>query len=173
MAAPVHAGERKGCVVRSTTYDPAGTVSEGIVAYERAVPDGGSLDSVGRYRRLAAEVRSAMRPGDTCALAFAAGLDRPDGARRPAPAFIAVLDDRLVVAWRTGRLRSGSEVVSVPSGSITAVRVRAARAGDPKHVRLTIAADPEIVLTALPGTQAALRDVLDATAAPTPQRVAR
>lgn len=152
--------------MRSTTYDPAGTVSDGIAAYERAVAGGRSADSPGRYRHLATEIRSAMHPGDTCVLAFAADLDRPGGDRGSAPAFVAVLDDRVLIAWRRGRVRRRGGAVVVPRSSINEVRARAG-AVDPHHVLLTIAGDADVVIAARAGTQAVLDEALSRATAPT------
>ncbi|HEY8302682.1 MAG TPA: hypothetical protein VIG48_12350 [Jatrophihabitans sp.] len=152
--------------MRSTTYDPAGTVLDGIAAYEQAAGGSRAADTRARYRRLADDVRSAMHPGDTCELAFAAELDRPDGERGTAPAFVAVLDDRVLVAWRRGRLRHRSGTVVVSRASILAVRVRAG-AVEPKEILLTIAGDKDVVLVAGAGTHSVLHDVLSRTATPT------
>ena len=126
--------------MRSTTYDPAGTVADGIAAFERAVAGGHGADSSGRYRRLSAEIRSAMRPGDTCALAFAADLDGRGGSRGCVPAFVAVLDDRVVVAWRRGRLRPRSDTVVLPRRAITGVRVPTGRSD---HSRFLVTVDTD------------------------------
>ena len=158
--------------MRSTTYDPAGTVADGIAAFERAVAGGHGADSSGRYRRLSAEIRSAMRPGDTCALAFAADLDGRGGSRGSVPAFVAVLDDRVVVAWRRGRLRPRSDTVVLPRRAITGVRVPTGRP-DHSHFLVTVDTDgigegeADIVLAAPAGTRSVLDDVLRSTPAPT------
>ena len=51
--AEAYAGERKGCVVRSTTYDPADAISEGLLAFETAAsPPHRMATAVDAYRKI-------------------------------------------------------------------------------------------------------------------------
>ena len=88
--------------MRSTTYDPADAISEGLLAFETAAsPPHRMATAVDAYRKMAVHFRSLMRPGDTCLLAFAGEVERDGSLRR---CFVAILQDRLVLAWRVGML---------------------------------------------------------------------
>jgi hypothetical protein len=106
--------------VRSTTYDPADAISEGLLAFETAAdPPHRMATAVVAYRKMAVHFRSLMKPGDMCLLAFAGEVER-EGS--PRPCFVALLQDRVVLAWRVGMIgpRYRSDCVSYAAiGAIT------------------------------------------------------
>lgn len=111
--------------MRSTTYDPADAISEGIRAFGSAVPLPGLVAATEtRYRKLAAQVRGLMKPGDTCTLAFAAEVEHGGS---PRPGFAAILEDRTVLAWRLGPFRPRFLAETVHHAAVTSVSVEPTR----------------------------------------------
>jgi hypothetical protein len=121
--------------VRSTTYDPADAISEGLLAFETAAsPPHRMATAVDAYRKMAVHFRSLMRPGDTCLLAFAGEVESERSLR---PCFVAILQDRVVLAWRVGMLGPRYRSDSVLYAAIGAITVDDSPARPTGHIVIT------------------------------------
>ncbi len=91
--------------------------------------------AVDAYRKMAVHFRSLMRPGDTCLLAFAGEVEREGSLR---PCFVAILSDRLVLAWRVGMLGPRYRADTLAYGAISSVAVDDSPSRPTGHVVITI-----------------------------------
>jgi hypothetical protein len=106
--------------MKSTSYDPADTIADGLAAFAVATNDRSEVeDGMLAYQMVAREIREVMRPGDTCRLALPSAIITAD---RRVFCFVAVLQDRVVIVWKRGMLRKTAGVIVIPISSITDVR---------------------------------------------------
>lgn len=122
-------------------------IIEGLVSYATALGDrdaarfGGML-----YKRVSGEIDSHVRDNDVCKLAFPSFLVRPD---LRVECFVAVLQDRLVIAWKAGAFRKAAASV-IPFAGISGIRRERGKAsGTRGAVLLVISGAPGVTL-ALP-----------------------
>lgn len=103
------------------------------------------------YKRVARELDPLVRPDDVCKLAFPSMLIRPD---LRVECFVAVLGDRLVIAWKAGMFRKSAPPLVIPFANITGIRRQAGTsAGTRGAVLLAISGAPGATI-ALPKGQA-------------------
>jgi hypothetical protein len=103
------------------------------------------------YKRVARELDPLVRSDDVCKLAFPSFLIRPDLRTE---CFVAVLGDRLVIAWKAGMFRKSAGPLVIPFASITGLRRQAGTSpGTGGATLLVISGSPGATL-ALPKGQA-------------------
>lgn len=171
--------ETEGYAVRSTTYDPAGTIFEGIDAFGAAGRGSDTrADDIrsarARHRQVAPQLRAVITPDDTCVLAFAATATRivraPDDVRHNTRAcFAAVLHDRLVVAPRRRWLPPRPAALIVfycTPATVTVEQPDATHRAD--RVTVSSGGESRLRITVSPGTADLVRDALIHAAAAGP-----
>lgn len=103
------------------------------------------------YKRVARELDPLVRSEDVCKLAFPSFLIRPD---LRVECFVAVLGDRLVIAWKAGMFRKSAAPLVIPFAGITGIRRQAGTSpGTRGAILLVISGGPGATL-ALPKGQA-------------------
>ncbi len=153
--------------MRSTTYDPADAISEGLLAFETAAnPPHRMATAVEAYRKMAVHFRSLMRPGDTCLLAFAGEVESEGSLR---PCFVAILQDRVVLAWRVGMLGPRYRSDCVLYAGIGAITVDDSPARPTGHIVITARGRVQVRVTPPAGSVELVEHTLRAAAFGEPQ----
>jgi len=87
-------------------------VEQGLYAYVQATGDvSGMPTMVHQYDEVSSYFDSALTPRDTCLFAFAGMIIRPDIRTS---CFVAVLQDRVAIAWRQGALKKTIVGLQIP-----------------------------------------------------------
>ena len=103
------------------------TIIDGLINYveisgnQRDVHEGTAV-----YRSVADAFRPQISVGDTCSLAFHSMIIRPDIRTE---CFVAVLDSKVVVAWRKGLIKKYLQTEMIPKDRITSVVVEKSSSG--------------------------------------------
>jgi hypothetical protein len=139
--------------VNVSNYDPSDTIADGLAVYAVITNDHSAVDDGALiYRTLSRRLREVMRPGDSCSAALPAMILN---SNLRAACFVAILQDRVLIAYQRGLFRKTSEVIVIPTSTITDVRGHIGSTGSAKGASLiTFAGDPTASI-AVPSTTAA------------------
>jgi hypothetical protein len=103
------------------------------------------------YKRVARELDPLVRSDDVCKLAFPSFLVRPD---LRVECFVAVLGDRLVIAWKAGMFRKSAAPLVIPFASIKGIRRQAGTSPGARGATLLVISAALGATIALPKGQA-------------------
>lgn len=129
-------------------------IGAGLERYAASVDD--DVNTIKYTRFLLDDVESQLasivKPEDRCSLAFPSFIAH---AGRPQECLVAIFEDRMVIAWKAGRLfRKTVSTLVIPLNAITAVKVQKGPASDPRGpVLLEISGLPNATI-ALPADRA-------------------
>jgi hypothetical protein len=122
-------------------------IIDGLAGYVTALNDRDTAKfSVMIYKRVARELDPLVHPDDVCKLAFPSFLIRPD---LRVECFVAVLGDRLVIAWKAGMFRKSAAPLVIPFASITGIHRQAGSSSGTRGATL-------LVISGAPGATIAL-----------------
>jgi hypothetical protein len=127
-------------------------IIDGLAGYVTALNDRDAAQFGAMiYKRVARELDPLVRPDDLCKLAFPSFLIRPD---LRVECFVAVLGDRLVIAWKAGMFRKSAAPLVIPFASITGIRRQAGTSSGTRGATLLVISGTPGATIALPKGQA-------------------
>ena len=134
-------------------FDPDETIIDGLTAYVQLSNDKRDVD-VGAmvYRTVAEAFRPNVSDEETCSLAFMSMIIRPDIRTE---CFVAVLESKVIVAWKKGAIRKTLQTEIIPRNRIKSANIKASS----NTALMTIEADTDITL-ALPKGRKDLWDAI-------------
>lgn len=152
----------------STESDVSDKILDGLSNYATAVQDlEAAKFGAEMYGQVRREFSAAVRPDDTCTLAFPTVLLSGD---RPLGCLVAVLGDRIVIAWQRGILRSKTGVVVIPLATVSSVVRRRGTTSSTRDAQLLVISGTPSATIALPTDRTDTADAVIRTAiGPTPR----
>lgn len=95
-------------------------IVDGLAGYATALNDRQAAQFGAMiYKRVARDLDPLVRSDDVCKLALPSMLIRPD---LRVECFVAVLGDRLLIAWKAGMFRKSAAPLVIPFASINDIR---------------------------------------------------
>jgi hypothetical protein len=102
-------------------------IAEGLANYVRMSGDQREIQlGAGLYKALAEAFRVQISDGNSCSLAFSSMIVRPDIRTS---CFVAVLDSKVVVAWKKGIFKKVIQCEPIPKNRISSVEVETSSSG--------------------------------------------
>lgn len=127
-------------------------IIDGLAGYVTALNDRDAAQFGAMiYKRVARELDPLVRPDDVCKLAFPSFLIRPD---LRVECFVAVLGDRLVIAWKAGMFRKSAAPLVISFDSIAGIRRQAGASPGARGATLLVISGAPSATIALPKGQA-------------------
>lgn len=127
-------------------------IIDGLANYSVALNDREAAQFGGMiYRRVARDIDPLVRSDDVCKLAFPSFLIRPE---LRVECFVAVLGDRLIIAWKAGIFRKPAAPLVIPFASITGIRRQAGTSPGTRGAALLVVSGVPGATIVLPKAQA-------------------
>lgn len=123
-------------------------IAEGLTNYVQISGDQREIQmGAGLYRSLAQAFRDHIFDRDSCSLAFPSMIIRPDIRTS---CFVAILDSKVVVAWKKGVFKKVIESEPIPKNRISSAEVETSSSGAMRGATLMKITAGETTTFALP-----------------------